>query len=943
MISYSKTAFRERGQKQSYKLSMIKNLLLLYCLLFLSGLTLAQENGSLRGKIVDSKTGEELIGANVLLEGTNIGAATDIEGNYNINSIPTGTYNLIASMIGYAKYTVTNLEIKPGELKKLDLALVSEAYETKEVVVTAETLKNTEVSVLKIQQNSASIVDGVSSELISKNNSSDGTDVLKRMSGITISEGKYAFVRGVGDRYNNTLLNGATLPSTDPEKKSFSYDIIPAGLIENVITAKTFTPDKPGDFTGGLVQINTVDFPSSFMLNFSGSSGYNSNTTFKSFNTYSGGKTDFLGIDDGVRKMPSLIGDKRVVRGNYTDAQLQQIGVSFKNDWQTKSQNAPVNGGMKITLGDKYNLGENDLFGYIASIDYSNSLTTSNRRKNFYDFTGARYQYSGANSTNSVMLSGLLNLSVKFNNTNKISFKNVLNQNSDDETTFYKGDYRYADQYREITSLRFVSRTLQSHQLVGDHYFDLMNGISWDWGLSYSKSNRNEPDARRYVYARSIDNLSEPLRFKLDQSLSTRFYSELTDNDYGFNTNFTIRPFVDTQLPKFSFGVLYNKKDRDFDARIFGFKNNVGGNYAVKDSILQLSVDQIFKPENINPAFISVTEVTRPSDSYSSFQKVGSGYGMFDVTLFKSIRIVTGVRHEYSEQNLDSYTITNELVTVRDIYRDWLPSLNLTYLLTENINIRAAYGKTIARPEFREIAPFQYFDFLANELVEGNPELKRSLINNYDLRFEIFPGTGELVAVSLFYKRFINPIELILVAASSNEPVRSYANAKSADNYGVELELRKNLAFITDDLSYFSIVSNLSVINSKIKLDNSGSAGFQESNRPLQGQADYIINFGLYYDNSELKLNTAVVYNRVGKRISKVGYNDLGDIIEEPVDVIDLNFSKRLFNNFNIKLSLSDLLNQNKEFIQRTTDGDKIAESYNNGRTIKLGISYQLQ
>lgn len=902
----------------------------------------AQGNGSIFGKVIDSATNEELIGANILLEGTTIGAATDIEGNYNIKSVPAGQYTLIASMLGYSKLTVTQLEIKPGENKKIDISLKSVAVETEEVVVTAEALKNTEASVLKIQKNSANIVDGVSSELISKNNSSDGTDILKRMTGVTISEGKYAYVRGVGDRYNNTLLNGASLPSTDPEKKSFSYDIIPAGMIESVITAKTFTPDKPGDFTGGLVQINTVEFPNSFKLSFDASSGFNSNSTFKSFTTYSGGKTDFLGFDDGTRNEPGTITDTRVVRGNYTDAELQNIGLSFNNNWNTNTTKAPINGSLKLTVGDKYDLGDN-LFGYIAALDYSSGTTISNRQKNFYDFAGPRYEYSGISYTNSVMESGMLNLSYKFSGSNKISFKNIFNQNSDDVTTIYKGDYRYADQYRDITSLDFVSRTLQSHQLVGEHFFNVMNGLTWDWGASYSRSLRNEPDARRYVYARAIENPNEALRLKLDPSLVTRFYGDLKDNDYNFTTNFNIKPFVDSQLPKFSFGVLYNKKDRTFDARIFGFKNNTGGIYAVKDSILQLSIDRIFQPENINPQFISVLEITKPSDSYTSFQKIAAGYLMFDSNILTSFRLVAGARYEYSEQNMNTYSITDDPVIVSDFYRDWLPSVNLTYLLNEDINIRFAYSRTLARPEFREKAPFQYFDFLANELVQGNPGLTRALITNYDLRFELFPGAGELVALSFFYKKFVNPIELILIASSSNEPIRSFENAKSANNIGVELELRKNLTFIGSAFNNFSLVTNIAFIHSKIQLeDNGGGSSFQETNRPLQGQAPYIFNIGLYYDNFENGWNATVTYNRVGARISKVGYADLGDIVEQPADLIDLSVSKRFFEKFTLKLSAVDILNQNKDFIQRSPDGDKIAESYNNGRTLKIGINYQL-
>jgi len=412
--------FIKSGKCKRITNQRLRNLFFIGTMIFLTlnnSKIIAQESASIIGKVVDSATNEELIGANLILGGTTIGAATDIDGNYRINNIPPGTYNLIVSMIGYSKYTVTEIKLNPGEQRKLDLSLVSEAFETEEVVVTAEALKNTETSVLKVQQNSSNIVDGVSAEMISKNNSSDGTDVLKRMSGVTISEGKYAYVRGVGDRYNNTLLNGSSIPSTDPEKKSFSYDIIPAGMIENVITAKTFTPDKPGDFTGGLVQISTIEFPSRFTLNTSVTGGYNSNSTFNPFTTYAGGSKDWLGADDGTRSIPGTISQTPVLRGNYTNAELQQIGLSFKNNWNTESTTAPINGSLKLSVGDKYDIG-NDLFGYIASFDYSNATSNIARERNFYDYSGARYLYNGVTYNNGVMLSGLLNLSYKFGGTN---------------------------------------------------------------------------------------------------------------------------------------------------------------------------------------------------------------------------------------------------------------------------------------------------------------------------------------------------------------------------------------------------------------------------------------------------------------------------------------------------------------------------------------------
>jgi outer membrane receptor protein involved in Fe transport len=895
------------------------------------------KNGSISGKVTDKSTSEELIGANVLIVGTMQGSSTDIDGHFEIKNLAPGKYKIRFSYISYQNIVVDDVIVKADENTKLDVSLLSSTTELEEVVVTAEALKSTEASILKIQKNSESIVDGLSAELISKNNSSDGTDVLKRMTGVTISEGKFAFIRGIGDRYNNTLLNGASLPSTDPEKKSFSYDLFPASLIENVITAKTFTPDKPADFSGGLVQINTVEFPSKFILDLSTTASYNTNTTGSSFYTYNGGGKDFLGYDDGSRAMPSLINGTKVARGNYSSDELVAITQSFKDDWQTSSKSAPINGSYKLNIGNKYEIGENTL-GFIGSLTYSNNLQTKNLERNFYDYSGARYNYLGASYTNSVVWGGLLNLSYKFNQTNKISFKNVYNQNADDVTTLYTGDYRYADQYREISSLSYVSRSLMSNQLIGEHQFNLFNGLNFDWNLSYSKSKRDEPDGRRYIYARSIENSAEPLRFQLDQSLATRYYGNLTDHNYNGNVDFTLKLFENPELPKFKLGYLFDKKDRDFGARTFGFRNIPGGDFSYEDSVLMGSVNQIFSAQNINSKFIQATEITKPSDSYTSKQTVNSGYLMFDATIFDKLRLVAGARYENSVQNLNSLNLQDDTIKVNENYKDILPAVNATYLFNEWINFRAAYSTTLARPEFRELAPFSYFDFITNELVQGNPLLKRTLVNNYDLRVELYPGSGELVALSLFYKQFNNPIEEVL-QASANEPIRSFENAAKAKNYGIEIELRKNLGFIGESFKNFSFVGNASLIKSKIELNNNG---FQQSERPLQGQAPYIFNLGLYFDDFELGLNTSLVYNKVGERIAKVGSVDLGNILEKPVDLIDFSISKSLFNYFILKFTVKDILNQDRTLIQQSPLGDKISELEKTGRNISIGLSYKI-
>src|SRR3989339_1859942 len=351
-------------QIKNYTNSSYKLLFTLLVILFLSASSIgfAQAKGTISGKVTDKSTNEDLIGASVLIVGTTTGASTDLDGTFALKSLVTGKYQLRVSYISYQTLVVSNVVVTAGQNTVVNIQLEPATTELNEVVVSAEALKATEASVLNIQRNSLNIVDGQSAELISKNNSSDGADVLKRMTGVTISEGKYAYIRGVGDRYNNTMLNGSNLPSTDPEKRTFAYDIFPASLMENVLTSKTFIPDKPADFTGGLVEINTIEFPSKFIFDLSVSSSVNTNTTFKSFNSYNGGKSDFLGFDDGTRDLPSNMPNQRLDR-NVTQLQLQEIGRAFADNWATKTSTAPLNGNFKINLGNKIELGDEETLG----------------------------------------------------------------------------------------------------------------------------------------------------------------------------------------------------------------------------------------------------------------------------------------------------------------------------------------------------------------------------------------------------------------------------------------------------------------------------------------------------------------------------------------------------------------------------------------------------
>lgn len=912
--------------------------LLLSMILFMTAITHAQQKGSIFGKITDQSNNEPLIGTNISIIDTNLGATSDLDGNYNIRNLLPGIYRLKFSYISYKTITVDNVLVEADKKTQLDIALPPSTVELQELVVTAEALKTSELSILNIQKNSNNILDGISAELITKNNSSDGTDVLKRLAGVTMSEGKYAYIRGVGDRYNNTLLNGSSLPSTDPEKKSFSYDLFPANLIENLLTLKTATPDKPADFSGGLIEINTIEFPSKLIMNFSVSSSYNSMSSFKDFLTYNGGRQDWSGIDDGTRALPALITAMKVGKGNYTADELKSIGLAFHNNWQTNTTNAPMKGNFKINLGNSHTFGRVKL-GYIASANYSNNDEICNLENNYFTFDGPRYQFQGSNFANSVNWSGMFNTTLKLAQNHKFSLKNIYSQNTDNETTVFEGPSYYFPDYRKTTSIRFISRSLSSSQLIGEHYFPVFKGLGFDWNLNYGTSKRDEPDARRYVYSRDLFDPEAEFRFLLDQSLSTRFFGYLDDNNRGISTNFNMKLFKNPSLPTLKFGYYYDQKDRKFNARTFGFWNLTGGNFMAEDQLMTAPVEQIFAPNNFGNKFIEVIEITKAADSYTSDQYITAAYIMTNFNVFNNLKAITGIRFEKSQQKLNSFTITNEPVAVNSIYNDWLPSLNLTYTPASKINLRAAYAKTLARPEFRELAPFSYFDFLTYELVEGNPDLKRSIIYNYDLRFEFYPANLEIVAVSGFYKKFTAPIEQVLIAASAFQPIRTFENAKSANNYGIEIEVKKKLGFIASILNDVTVTGNVSLIQSEITLN--GGNGFQVEKRPLQGQADYISNLGLYYEDILGKFSASLIYNRVGEKIARVGFANLGDIVELPRNQVDFSCSTKLLNHVTFKFSAKDLLNQEHKFIQRTLEGNKTAEIKTTGRMISAGFTYQ--
>lgn len=913
---------------------------ILFFLMLGSSQSFAQGKGNIKGLVLDKDNGEPIIGANVLIENTNIGAATDIEGKFRIENVNPGKYNVVISYISYSKITIKDVMVDEGKDTELKVALTSEAISVDEVVVIDKIDRSYENALLNQRKKSSTISDAISSEQIKRSNDASTSDALKRIPGVTLLDNKFIFVRGTSERYSNAQLNNTSLSSTEPEKKSFAFDLLPTNLLSNTIVVKSFTPDISGDFAGGTVQINTIDFPDKLKINLNYSTSYNSNTTFKDFSTYNGG-ANFWGFDNGQRSLPSSFPANLGTAG-LTRTEINELAKSLNNVWMPESRKSPLNNSFSLSIGDGTTLlGQN--FGFVAALSFRNSYKNSEIQRNEYEDSGEpRFEFIGNQSTYSTMLGGMLNISYKLSDLHKFSFKNTYSRSSDDEVSELTGaQFTDAGKEQIQTALRFTERDVFSTQLNAEHVIPELKNLKIEWKGYYSESNRNEPDYRRIIYGRDIgtnDPFAAILGFQPNLKNGGRFYSNLFDKTRGASVDLSLP----TKYAKYKFGALYEEKKRDFTSRLISVIINASGNGFTDFSLLYLPLNEIFAPENFRRNGFSIEEYQNGSNNYFAKQDVFSTYGMIEIPFYifdEEFNFIGGARLENSLQQINSFDLSGRIPLSNQLKKiDVLPSLNLVYRVSPITNIRLAYSQTVNRPELRELASFAYFDFATQTSVRGNPDLQRALIRNYDLRFEVFPGVGELISASLFYKSISDAIEKVVVTGSALGSERTFTNSDKARIYGVELEGRFTLGFLGSYFNNFSLNGNYSWIKSLVTVKGTETTIPREE-RPLQGQSPYVINFGLYFTEPSLGTSVGILFNRIGERIVEVATAYEEDVTEQPRNVIDLVLSQPFMDNFEIKLGIKDLLAQEQVFSQGTKRSR--VNSANTG--ISLGLSYKIQ
>lgn len=951
---------------------------ILSALTLLISITAYSQTGKITGKIIDAKTGETLPGATAVIEGTTKGASADFDGNFSLNNVPVGKVTLIVSYISYDTKKLTGIEVKANDVTNVNVPLeTSSSQNLQEVTVTVEIAKENTAALVLMQKNNVSVSDGVSAETIKRTPDRNTADVLKRVSGVTIIEDKFVIVRGLSDRYNVSFLNNSPLPNTEADKKAFSFDIFPANMLDNILVNKTATPDMPGDFAGGIIQINTKNIPDKNFVSLSLNGGYNTITTGKEQLTYQGGKRDWLGIDDGTRDLPS----ETPTQENFPADNISQFEAAkpFKNDWAIEKSTFKPNFSTQFAIGQNIKYKERDFIGILFSLTYNNSNTFAQRTRNVYNNnatgTGESVQeehYDLNVYGNQTLLGSILNLSFKLNENNNISLKNIYSISSDDKLIASLGNRAMNEEIpieTKINSRFFQSSKVYSGQLSGDHYLPKLK-IKGNWVGSYGTSNRNVPNYRVTAWSRQtkLTDPNEPYLYdtiyQANVALSTsgpdysgyRFYSNLDENIKSFKADFSRGFKISENLKQeIKVGGFAQTRDREFYTRQLGLTHI---SYMFKNSLLYLPEDQIFAQQNMGlniPSEVGypdstgfkLSELTKPTDKYSATSKLFAGYLMLDTKYKEWFRVIYGVRFENFFQKVNAERIKGVPLVIERKNLDFLPSINLILSLNEKQNIRASYSKTVNRPEFRELAPFNWYDPETRFLLSGREDLVKCDIQNYDLRYEVYPGRGQILSASAFYKDFKNPIEIVASENASDELV--FKNTPKATIIGAELEFRVIIGalFKTDSIKFLnnlSVFSNLSYFKSEVSLFKPGSTT-EKYTRSLQGQSPYIINAGILYNDNELGFSVGAMLNRIGERIYNVGTQNEPNRWENSRTVVDIQFGKQLWKNrMEIKFNIRDLLKQRSVIYQNNDDDTR----FNEGKDFEVltrtyGTVYSLQ
>lgn len=925
----------------------------------------AQETGIFLGSIKNEDNGQVLVGASISILETLKKTSSDVNGNYTLAGIEPGTYTVEYSYLGFERKQIEEVEIQKGKITTLNVVLArGNAKELDEVVVRGSYKKESLNALYAQQKNSVSISDGISAEVIKRSPDRNTGEVLKRISGASIQDDKFVIVRGLNDRYNTALLNSSPLPSTEPDRKAFSFDIIPSSLIDNVVISKTATADLPGDFSGGAIQVRTKDFPNSRVFDINVGLGYNSLSTSKTFLGRRKNVGNYFGFVNSDHDLPAGFPATSALYSDLNAAEKVAMTKKFKNTWGVSDLGKAIpSQSLGLVYGDSYGLRNGGKIGFITSVNFRSAqnikeevrqdvdatVVEGEKARQYFSYVDNNYEFSSS-------LGGLANVSY-IKDRFKLSLKNIFNQVLEDDYMLREGNYDGT--YYRKASMQEVNQKRMLNSVLDGEYAFVKSRL--DWNLSFSRIANDQPDLRRLTYQKPLEDKDDgavPFRANIPMvataSTSGRFYSNLGENIYNSAVNYSmpVRLLNQDQTVKVGLGKQY--KDRKFNSRVLGYVDR-----GAHESLFLMDQGELFAAANIATNKFYIEDITNPTNSYKGTGDLTLGYAMISGKVVDNFKANVGLRVENYAEKLTSGNVKN----VDNKYLDFLPSLNLTYELTPKANVRFSYSSTVARAQFRELAPFSFYNFVSTAIEIGNPDLERTKVMNFDLRYEYYPAAGMLLTGSAFYKKMDDAIEKTIQSGSTPaSKTITYINAPDAYITGLELEVRHNLGFVQEEselLGNLFLYANLAYIKSEVDLSNANLdvKAVNQKKRNLQGQSPYLVNLGLQ-QTFAAGWGANVMYNKIGRRIDVVGFGhydgdtyfaEYPDIYEAPRNLLDAQVSKSFLNHkAEFKLNASNILNASSIFYQDidgskkyNAEKDQLINSVKYGRSFSLSFSYK--
>jgi hypothetical protein len=950
----------------------MKKLFILLCFL---PLLLHGQQGTISGTVLDQETGETMISLPVIVVGTDIVRTTDFDGKYSIQLAP-GTYTLKLTYLGYQDKTVTDVVVKANEVTYLDVQIAPSSTDLNEIVVTAKSIERTENALLMLQMNSDKIQDGISYQEMSRMAVGNVATAMTKITGTSIQDGKYVVVRGLGDRYSLSQLNGLPMPSIDPYRNSAQLDLIPTRLLDNIIATKTFTPDQPGTFTGGNIDIRTKSFPEQETFSASVAMGYNGQNNLRNdFLSHEGSKGDFFGYGLADRARPEILsdslfklyGDKNAeIQARFGDstaaATIDEVVDVMSYQFDTTHQKSFMDYAVNLSYGNTYRIGEKSSLGVILGgtfrQEYEHRPKALVANWFVYDLESDSLRTSGNyRRTDSYVIptvNGFGGLAYKINDYNTVDFKVIYNHVATKNTTYLEGEDGIniiAPSYKHGRAQTWMERSMINYQLTGEHHLPSLGNLEINWRTSFVDASRTEPNLRFFSsqYDAESNTESIPLANVNDPFY---FWRTLKDDIKVGALDLTL-PILNYKNDgsKIKVGGFLSQKNRDFDEYRYVVYSPTNAQdftgdfdaFFSEDNLGLLRIDTLNNGKQRYIIGNYINQATRVENSYAGNENVSAAYAMVTISPFRKLKVIAGARLESTDIFVQSKIVqivgeTPDSTNTGEInVTNLLPSFNLVYALKDNMNLRGSYNQTLARPNLREIAPFASFDPLIDEFFIGNPELVTTDIQNYDLRWEWFAQPGELFAISGFYKTFENPISLQYL--NSSNPEFQYANVKKGTIGGIELEVRKTLGFISPAFDKFKLSTNLTLISSS--MDVIAQSGLEPESRPFEGQSPLLANVTLGYTDPEKDWDIQLTYNYTGERLVAIGLVS-PDIYERSFSMLDAVISKK-FGNLSLRFSANNLLNP---FYTSSTSEYKgneyLTRQYKKGTTFIMSVAYEL-